>query len=299
MNEKHLKRLLVAVAVAALLTGPAAFNACGYSNADSTDPPATGPVPGLTVTPGNTQITLSWDPVPGTTSYDIYWKVSSTSSNRLSRTGKVQFQAKFDATVTQAFWIHNGLHNGWTYTYCVVTAGSAAPPDCSTVSGSPSSGFPCLAGAACQQVCRTAGLVSCDGGCVNLANNATNCGACGNGCEAGEICSSAACIAASSVACTAPTTNCGGGCFDLKTSVSNCGACGNPCPVGASCQFAQCACPVGQTVCGGVCVDLMTDINNCGACGNSCANIVIFRSGIYDRVVAPQPACSAGRCNVR
>ena len=61
--------------------------------------------------PGNGQITLSWTPVSGATSYNIYWATSSgvTKSNG----------AKISGATSP--YIHSGLSNGSTY-YYVITA---------------------------------------------------------------------------------------------------------------------------------------------------------------------------------
>jgi len=286
MIGKDVRQILAAAAAAmAMLAAPIAFNACGSSSSGSGGAAVTGPVTGVTITPGNSQITLNWKPVLSAKSYDVYWSVDPSSTSKLSRSGSGKFFTNFNLPGVQPPFVHNGLHNGWIYRYCIVTGGSGSTPECFVFNGSPSSGDPCPAGASCQQTCGTSGQVSCDGACVNLASSASNCGACGNACAAGEICSNATCIAASSLACTAPTTNCNGGCFDLRTSASNCGACGNACPVGASCNFFQCACPEGKTAVGGACVsncvspltacgsackNLSSDVNNCGACGNVC-----------------------------
>ena len=79
---------------------------------------------------------------------------------------------------------------------------------------------------------RSAGTV-CDNACVDLASDPANCGACGNACAAGLVC----------------TTSDGG-------STSCASACAG----------------TGQAVCGHACVNLQTHRWNCGACGRSCGS---------------------------
>lgn len=153
-------------------------------------------------------------------------------------------------------------------TYC-----STFPPGCKRIN--------CLSACvACQgdvsrlcgnpgaQFCCPSGTTCCGGACVNLHNDAANCGACGHACGANQLCAGGICFSP----CTAPQTLCAGGCTNLLTDSANCGACGNACPPGAACVNGKCiTCPSGQTFCGGACVDLQTDSNNCGACGIVCA----------------------------
>ena len=105
----------------------------------------------------------------------------------------------------------------------------------------------------------------CGGSCLNLHTDANNCGACGKGCTASQICSGGACVA-----CPANMAQCKDQCADLKFDPFNCGACGNTCAASQSCVAGACA-PCDGTLCSNVCVELRTDRNNCGACGNTCA----------------------------
>ncbi len=124
-----------------------------------------------------------------------------------------------------------------------------------------------------------AGSTSCGSTCVNLQEDQLNCGACGNACGAGLVCSAGACAAT----CQAGLNVCGDTCRDLQTDLANCGACGNACGAGQVCSAGACAvtCQAGLNVCGGTCRDLLTDRANCGACGNACG------AGLL---------CSAGAC---
>jgi fibronectin type 3 domain-containing protein len=65
----------------------------------------------VTATPGNGQIAIAWPPVPGATSYNIYW--STTNGVTPANGTKI-------AAVTSPY-IHSGLTNGTTYYYVVTT----------------------------------------------------------------------------------------------------------------------------------------------------------------------------------
>jgi hypothetical protein len=127
-----------------------------------------------------------------------------------------------------------------------------------------------------------------DGCEVNLRENNSNCGACGQVCPVGSICAGGTCT----VGCSPPFTNCGGTCANLATSVGNCGQCGAACSdwdftgntslscVAGSCVDTVASCPAGQTACQAPfgsgklsCHDTMTDPANCGACGVACASV--------------------------
>jgi hypothetical protein len=78
---------------------------------------------------------------------------------------------------------------------------------------------------------------TCGGVCVSLASDPANCGACGNACTPGEVCSASACTSG----CGVGLSNCGGSCVDLKTDPANCGACATPCASGVACVSGSCA----------------------------------------------------------
>jgi hypothetical protein len=114
------------------------------------------------------------------------------------------------------------------------------------------------------------GFTLCGDVCYDLTSNTSNCGACGNVCPAGQLCSSGQCTAAST--CQAPLVQCGEVCVDTSTDPANCGSCGAACAAGQVCSMGTCsdACATGLTQCGLACVDLNSDVLNCGACGAAC-----------------------------
>ena len=138
-----------------------------------------------------------------------------------------------------------------------------------------------------------AGLTDCTGAgtCTSLADDPSNCGACGNVCASG-VCAGGTCT---QVGCAEGLTDCTGGgiCTSLFVDANNCGACGTVCPSGV-CDAGVCVaagCGAGLTFCdaSGACADLSVDPNNCGACGTVCP------SGVCEAgVCADAAACEAG-----
>ncbi|MEZ4407046.1 MAG: hypothetical protein R3A52_11285 [Polyangiales bacterium] len=138
------------------------------------------------------------------------------------------------------------------------------------------------AGGACTVAACATGWGNCDGaaanGCeTNTTNSTAHCGACGNACPTGQVCSGSRCTNI----CAAPTTFCSGSCVNLDTDPANCGRCGGACPTPPN------ASPVCVSrACGGVCrsgyadcnasmsdgceVNVTSDVANCGACGAAC-----------------------------
>ena len=100
----------------------------------------------------------------------------------------------------------------------------------------------------------------------------SNCGACGNVCDAGKTC----CEKDGAYSCV-----------DTQRDNSNCGSCGNQCGTGTNCCNGVCTnyssdesncgacgvvCGVDELCCNGVCQNTKTDRNNCGGCGTICPN---------------------------
>jgi hypothetical protein len=120
----------------------------------------------------------------------------------------------------------------------------------------------------CSLVC-PGGLAACGDTCTYLLTDVANCGACGNACAGGSVCTQGQCA----LSCQAGQTSCGGGCTNLQTDNAHCGDCGNACPTGSVCSAGTCAlsCQAGLLDCSGRCSNLLTDDANCGSCGFSCA----------------------------
>ena len=116
-----------------------------------------------------------------------------------------------------------------------------------------------------------------DGGgarfCADTRFDRANCGACGNACGAGEVCTAGVCAPT----CGAGQVQCGSTCANPLTDNANCGGCGVTCASGTLCAGGACVttCAAGTTPCvtAGVttCHDLQTDASHCGACGGACA----------------------------
>lgn len=80
------------------------------------------------------------------------------------------------------------------------------------------------------------GQTECPLGCAELPSDPMNCGACGNQCETGRVCSGGTCVAS----CPGSETQCGASCANLMTSPSHCGACSSACSAGETCQAGSC-----------------------------------------------------------
>lgn len=104
--------------------------------------------------------------------------------------------------------------------------------------------------------------------CVELQADPVNCGACGNPCGKGEVCSNGKCA----LYCAEPLVDCGGICADLNKDGAHCGKCSDSCQAGEACNQGKCEpnCQDGYTNCGGKCVSLQGDSLNCKVCGQAC-----------------------------
>jgi hypothetical protein len=121
----------------------------------------------------------------------------------------------------------------------VSNSGASAATGASSSGGGPGGGAGPLAGTGGCPIYNAL----CNGQCTVIAGDPTNCGACGNMCAAGRICSGGLCGG------TCPPgggeTPCGGSCVDLQTSNANCGQCGTACTgtnqgcAGGSCGAAK------------------------------------------------------------
>lgn len=109
----------------------------------------------------------------------------------------------------------------------------------------------------------------CNDRCFDTSINPNHCGACGNRCDAGQICvrgrcetscgtgscpqGLSCCASAENRCCQSFETCCPGGCKALLSDRDNCGACGHACPIGQSCIGGACGCREGFKYCGDEC----------------------------------------------
>jgi hypothetical protein len=108
-------------------------------------------------------------------------------------------------------------------------------------SGNDSSTPPADAGGACANPSAT----RCNGTCVDLQVNASNCGACGNACAAGQDCVAGSCSGGMGT-CTAPRQMCGASCVNTQTDTNHCGACNRACAAGQGCSSGTCTSAMGS-----------------------------------------------------
>jgi uncharacterized protein (DUF2141 family) len=95
-------------------------------------PPPAAPT-GVAATPGNGVVTVAWNAVAGTTSYDLYWSTMP---------GVTQANGTKIANASRPY-VHGGLSNGTTYYYVVTAVGlGGASADSTQASATPSSTSP-------------------------------------------------------------------------------------------------------------------------------------------------------------
>ncbi len=135
----------------------------------------------------------------------------------------------------------------------------------------------------------------CDGQCLDLSSSPLACGACGEPCAGGEVCSDGVC----ELQCAEGLVNCEGACIDPTTDRDFCGASadcsganeGADCDDTEVCSGGSCQlnCTGGTLLCDGRCADPMFDPDYCGATG-SCAGA---EAGT---VCDPADVCDQGNC---
>jgi hypothetical protein len=82
------------------------------------------------------------------------------------------------------------------------------------------------------------GLTFCDGYCVDLGSNFTNCGRCGRRCSGAESCQNGECVTPD---CEPGQKRCNDICVDPRRDPQNCGTCGNACRATQGCANGKCA----------------------------------------------------------
>jgi hypothetical protein len=179
--------------------------------------------------------------------------------------------------------------------------------NCGTCGNVCASGKVCAAGSCVNATSPcSAGYADCDGdtsnGCeVDVSSDSVNCGACGNICATGQVCSQGQCVNAS-INCPVGFADCNAisadGCeVNTLTDQSNCGSCSTSCPSGSSCANGQCQGNGGQVVCAGALVDPRTDVLNCGGCGKACPTIAHAADACVDGVCVTQCSQGYGDCD--
>jgi hypothetical protein len=144
---------------------------------------------------------------------------------------------------------------------------------------------------------------TCSGRCVTLDSDRLNCGACGEVCASGEVCTAGACV----LSCPGGQEACDGLCVDPLRDRNHCGGCNLACDPGKVCDGAGgCAvsCQAGLLACEGICVDPVTDRTFCGATGDctgqaagmACTEGEVCAGGVCTTLCpAPQLLCD-GLC---
>ena len=129
-----------------------------------------------------------------------------------------------------------------------------------------------------------------------FATDESNCGSCGNACEASEA--AGTCVEGScAFVCNAGWGNCDddfetNGCeANLQVDPSNCNTCGNACDlpggtnvcVEGACAVSECTEPFADcTAAPGCETDTRTDATHCGECGNACSTNNVASGGCED-----------------
>ena len=136
--------------------------------------------------------------------------------------------------------------------------------------------------------CGVSGQTACGTSCVNLQSDPANCGACGQSCGPGGVCSAGVC------SCQAGMTLCNGACVDTLSNGAHCGGCGVTC-TGQVCASGVCqsSCPQGTLTCGSSCVNSASDPLNCGGCAVVCAAEQVCQGGC---ICQPDLTACSGAC---
>jgi hypothetical protein len=192
-----------------------------------------------------------------------------------------------------------GNCNGTLTDGCETNLGTSASNcgACNSLCSLPNATAGCVA-SACTIASCNAGYGNCDGlaanGCErNLNSDNANCGACGNACSAGQLCSAGVCV----TSCGSGQTSCSGVCRSLATDPDACGSCSTVCSgtgvASRTCVAGVCngTCAAGRANCDGNLqsngceTDINTTATRCGGCTGSACSL--------NNITA---ACSGGNC---
>ena len=132
----------------------------------------------------------------------------------------------------------------------------------------------------------------CNGACTSLAEDPSSCGACGQACASGQVCSAGVCASS----CGAGLLACSSSCVDPGSDPAHCGGCASACAPTASCAGGACVCAPGLIACGPACVDLASDPSSCGECGHVCPAAQVCSQGACAAGCAPSETSCGGAC---
>ncbi|PIV99657.1 MAG: hypothetical protein COW42_10320 [Deltaproteobacteria bacterium CG17_big_fil_post_rev_8_21_14_2_50_63_7] len=160
-----------------------------------------------------------------------------------------------------------------------------------------------------------ANYIDCNGVCTNIAENESNCGACGNTCAAGDVCVLGTCHTETGTSCVGmclPGDLCCASsmgwdsCANIQWDFQNCGDCGVQCDFDEQCEQGNCCkqngnlCQADSDCCGGTCfndtccsgsANDVFCVNNDECCSGYCD-----RNGTRTCQVKPPPVCGDFTC---
>ena len=135
-----------------------------------------------------------------------------------------------------------------------------------------------------------------------MTTDNANCGACGNACGAGQVCSGGICTLTCGALTKCTPSTAAPYCANTTTDNANCGTCGNACAAGQVCSGGACTLTCGSltkctpSVGAPYCANTSTANADCGTCGNACGAGQTCMSGTCKaNCSASQTVCS-GQC---
>jgi Stigma-specific protein, Stig1 len=131
-------------------------------------------------------------------------------------------------------------------------------------------------------------LTECNGACVNLATDDTNCGSCNNSCGFDEHCDgSGNCL----LQCPSGTIDCGGICSNLMDDQLNCGSCDIKCDPGyiclsGNCDYNSCEEASSEAEAGVLPADIIVVVDNSGSMADEAASVQASMNAFVSTIVA-------------